>query len=609
MASSQRDQLARGSVVWAKIFGLPWWPAQIRSLRTLDEEEPTVRVRFFVTQESRPIAVENLEHWSERIPQAPEDLLQIKSKRVRRQYQAAVDEAMRVEASSCSAPPVDEQWSSDETDLEEEMEQEEVVHRQEDSLAAAADAMGVEDTTNCSDASPEIESDLVDEAERELDSHGQDDSLIAAVDTMELEGMTNENRHASPQVPATADTSLKRTLVKDASSPAMKVCSKGKRRKSPTKDELCLRYHRGSLVWAKVHGFPWWPSQVRSNKAIHDADPRVRIRFFYSSDDAMLPLNKVLLWSDRQPDDPSNMKIKSKAVIKQYAEALRCAYSAIKDDAHEETWSDDQENEKEKDFSQDAMPRSPEEELQKLRLRTIKRPKGARPLYAHGSLVWAKIHGLPWWPSEVVCIRELFEATPVVGVRFCYTGQKETLALEQLRPWEAREAEDPSEMNIVMTTLKTIQYRKAWHEARAKAAMAGSTNDEDAWNDEDNLLHETSEIGSMEEQADPLPSRADEHNTPALPKSRVHSKASSNERPYKRGEVVWGKVYGFPWWPSHVRSTKEINANDPRVRVRFCFTNDNVTLPLDKLCAWEDRVPADPSKMTIKSKVRVISSL
>ena len=28
------------------------------------------------------------------------------------------------------------------------------------------------------------------------------------------------------------------------------------------REEALVMYHRGALVWAKIHGFPHWPSQV-----------------------------------------------------------------------------------------------------------------------------------------------------------------------------------------------------------------------------------------------------------------------------------------------------------------------------------------------------------
>ena len=87
---------------------------------------------------------------------------------------------------------------------------------------------------------------------------------------------------------------------------------KRKGRKSPSKDELCQIYARGSYVWAKIHGFPWWPSQVRSNKAIHNAEPKVRVRFCFTNDDATLPLEQLAVWSAREAEEPSKMKIKSK---------------------------------------------------------------------------------------------------------------------------------------------------------------------------------------------------------------------------------------------------------------------------------------------------------
>ena len=74
-----------------------------------------------------------------------------------------------------------------------------------------------------------------------------------------------------------------------------------------------------------------------------------------------------------------------------------------------------------------------------------------------------------------------------------------------------------------------------------------------------------------------------------------------------RGDLVWAKIYGFPWWPSQVRSNKQLHDAEPKVRVRFLFTNDNATLPLEQLCLWADREPQE--KLQIKSKVCVTATL
>ena len=65
--------------------------------------------------------------------------------------------------------------------------------------------------------------------------------------------------------------------------------------------------------------------------------------------------------------------------------------------------------------------------------------------------------------------------------------------------------------------------------------------------------------------------------------------AEDDEPPaYKRGEIIWAKLKGFPWWPAQIRSLRELikppsSGEPPRLRVRFLHTLDNAELPLN-LC-------------------------
>ncbi|KAL1514970.1 hypothetical protein AB1Y20_004046 [Prymnesium parvum] len=110
-------------------------------------------------------------------------------------------------------------------------------------------------------------------------------------------------------------------------------------------------YKRGSLVWAKIHGFPSWPSQIRSLRPLEEAQPKIRVRFWYTNDDAVLPLSKIETYASRTPIEPK--KIKSKTVCKQYIAAVEIAKRILEadgaknadgnQDAEEEVWSDDEE--------------------------------------------------------------------------------------------------------------------------------------------------------------------------------------------------------------------------------------------------------------------------
>ena len=81
---------------------------------------------------------------------------------------------------------------------------------------------------------------------------------------------------------------------------------------------------RGDLVWAKIYGFPWWPSVVRDASAVGDAErPRLRVVFLRTYDDCELPLGSIAAW-ESMPDMIAGKlaKIKSKAVTKQWHEAV-----------------------------------------------------------------------------------------------------------------------------------------------------------------------------------------------------------------------------------------------------------------------------------------------
>ena len=67
------------------------------------------------------------------------------------------------------------------------------------------------------------------------------------------------------------------------------------------------------------------------------------------------------------------------------------------------------------------------------------------------------------------------------------------------------------------------------------------------------------------------------------------------DAPYSRGDLVWSKIYGFPWWPSQIRSVRGLTrrfyddeAWVPKIRVRFLHTNDNAELTLEKVLPFTE---------------------
>ena len=72
----------------------------------------------------------------------------------------------------------------------------------------------------------------------------------------------------------------------------------------------------------------------------------------------------------------------------------------------------------------------------------------------------------------------------------------------------------------------------------------------------------------------------------------------------QRGDLLWAKIYGFPWWPSIVRGVRHLgDAEKPRLRVRFCHTDDDAELTFDNLAPFDSRPELLAGKVgKIKSK-------
>ena len=46
----------------------------------------------------------------------------------------------------------------------------------------------------------------------------------------------------------------------------------------------------------------------------------------------------------------------------------------------------------------------------------------------------------------------------------------------------------------------------------------------------------------------------------------------------RKGDLVWGKIHGFPWWPSVVRDVSQWRGDDKQLRVTFLGpTRDDIT--------------------------------
>ena len=116
---------------------------------------------------------------------------------------------------------------------------------------------------------------------------------------------------------------------------------------------------KGDLMFAKLFGFPWWPSVVRSVRhAYNEEQPLVRVRFCHTDDNATLRPKELIRFVD-QPDwrDVKAHKFKSASIKKKWEAALRDAEAHTVDP--EATWSDDEEARLEELHAKQAPHRPP----------------------------------------------------------------------------------------------------------------------------------------------------------------------------------------------------------------------------------------------------------
>ncbi|KAL4221733.1 Zinc finger CW-type PWWP domain protein 1 [Mactra antiquata] len=109
-------------------------------------------------------------------------------------------------------------------------------------------------------------------------------------------------------------------------------------------DHIFTKYTEGSVVWAKMSGYPWWPAMV-------EIDPDTETFFSTDSDDPMIPthyhvvflddhVSRVWVKSDQivqftEEEDPSlnakiNIKKKGTSFTKDIAKAKKNAFNALK---------------------------------------------------------------------------------------------------------------------------------------------------------------------------------------------------------------------------------------------------------------------------------------
>jgi len=76
---------------------------------------------------------------------------------------------------------------------------------------------------------------------------------------------------------------------------------------------------------------------------------------------------------------------------------------------------------------------------------------------------------------------------------------------------------------------------------------------------------------------------------------------------YIKGEVVWAKIKGFPWWPGVIAKVivdKENPSAPMECLVNFLGENSHAQLSLDKLAKFQEKYN-EYAKMKKKKVIRV----
>ena len=115
-------------------------------------------------------------------------------------------------------------------------------------------------------------------------------------------------------------------------------------------------FARGDLVWGHCRGFPWWPCQVRSirklSKPAEGEEPKLRLRFLHTGENAELPPARVLPYAGPHVAELSVLdkkKLKSPGMRAKFEAAVREAAAwherggppPREPGAPAEAWSDD----------------------------------------------------------------------------------------------------------------------------------------------------------------------------------------------------------------------------------------------------------------------------
>ena len=87
---------------------------------------------------------------------------------------------------------------------------------------------------------------------------------------------------------------------------------------------------------------------------------------------------------------------------------------------------------------------------------------------------------------------------------------------------------------------------------------------------------------------------------------------------FKKGDLVWAKIRGYPWWPGIVQTSKvklgsnkeEIN-KEIRVLINFLGDNTHAEIPLQKIENYEKKyeVFSKTKKKTLQKAISIANKL
>ena len=177
-----------------------------------------------------------------------------------------------------------------------------------------------------------------------------------------------------------------------------------------------------------------------------------------------------------------------------------------------------------------------------------------------GALVWAKMHGFPWWPAQV---RRVTEDGDEVRVRFCGTRQLGVVARTHAAPFGERPelCEERTHGKQLKRSMRA-KFRASIAEARAAAAgelsfSASEDEEEDDDDDEEDDDDESMDAeggndgdGAEDDEANESEGEEDDEDEEEDDEALIASYVPVGP---PIGTVVWGKMYGFPWWPATVQ--------------------------------------------------------